>query len=64
MTFAAFDNLTGWKRRLATNGLALAAGLLAALAHPPFGFLPGFLIAFTVVWLGQRRGGDEPPAAD
>ena len=29
----------GWR----TGGLALAAGASAALAHPPFGFLPGLL---------------------
>jgi apolipoprotein N-acyltransferase len=54
---AAFDNLTGWKRKLATNGLALAAGLLAALAHPPFGFLPGFLGYPLLLWLIDRIDG-------
>ncbi len=57
MTFAAFDKLTGWKRKLATNGLALAAGLLAALAHPPFGFLPGFLGYPLLLWLLDRIEG-------
>lgn len=35
--------LTGWRRRAAVVAVSLAAGALAALAHPPFGFLPGLL---------------------
>lgn len=54
---AAFDALTGWKRKLATNALALAGGLLAALAHPPFGFLPGFLGYPLLLWLVDRIEG-------
>lgn len=54
---AAFDALDGWKRRLATTGLALLAGLLAALAHPPFGFLPGLLGYGLLLWLVDRRQG-------
>ncbi|CAN5226171.1 apolipoprotein N-acyltransferase [soil metagenome] len=30
-----------WRRRFAPAGLAFAGGLLAAAAHPPYGFLPG-----------------------
>lgn len=32
-----------WVERLILIGLGLAAGVLAALAHPPFGFVPGIL---------------------
>lgn len=43
--------LTGrWSR----IGLALAAGVLAALVHPPFGFLPG-LIAYPLLMLLAER---------
>ena len=37
-------------------GLALAAGVLAALVHPPFGFLPG-LIAYPLLMLLAERSG-------
>nr|WP_246263602.1 apolipoprotein N-acyltransferase [Caulobacter soli] len=37
-----------WAR---TRGLALLAGLAAALAHPPFGFLPGLLGYAVLLWL-------------
>ena len=33
----------GWRTGWAAWGLALAAGLAAGLAHPPFGILPGLL---------------------
>ncbi|MDQ0465206.1 apolipoprotein N-acyltransferase [Caulobacter ginsengisoli] len=33
------------------RGLALAAGLAAALAHPPFGLLPGLLGYAVLLWL-------------
>ncbi|HYG28473.1 MAG TPA: apolipoprotein N-acyltransferase [Caulobacteraceae bacterium] len=39
-----------WRYRLA----ALAAGLGAALAHPPFGFLPGLLGYALLLWLSDR----------
>lgn len=61
MILPAFDALTGWNRKLATNGLALAAGLLAALAHPPFGFLPGFLGYPLLLWLVDRIEGPRRP---
>ena len=35
--------LPQWNSRWPTAGLSLAAGLAAALAHPPFGVLPGLL---------------------
>ncbi|KPF84821.1 acyltransferase [Brevundimonas sp. AAP58] len=37
-------------------GLALTAGVLAALVHPPFGFLPG-LIAYPLLMLLAERSG-------
>ena len=42
----------------ASTGLALAAGALAALAHPPFGFLPGLLGYALLLFLV-----DQAPAA-
>ena len=39
MNLPALPRLTPWRAR----GLALLAGLAAALAHPPFGLLPGLL---------------------
>ncbi len=45
--------LTGrWSR----IGLALASGVLAALVHPPFGFLPG-LVAYPLLMLLSERSG-------
>lgn len=47
--------------RLGRIGLALAAGAAAALAHPPFGFLPGLLGYALLMFLAERatsvRGG-------
>jgi len=47
--------------RLGRVGLALAAGAAAALAHPPFGFLPGLLGYALLMFLAERstsaRGG-------
>ena len=45
--------LTGRWSRL---GLALGAGVLAALVHPPFGFLPG-LVAYPLLMLLAERSG-------
>ncbi|HEX6860314.1 MAG TPA: apolipoprotein N-acyltransferase [Caulobacteraceae bacterium] len=42
-----------WTYRL----LALVAGAAAALAHPPFGFLPGLLGYALLLWLTDRSGG-------
>lgn len=39
------------------RGLALAAGLAAALAHPPFGLLPGLLGYAALLWLADRAPG-------
>jgi apolipoprotein N-acyltransferase len=36
------------------RGLALAAGLAAALAHPPFGLLPGLLGYALMLWLADE----------
>ena len=47
--------------RFGRIGLALAAGAGAALAHPPFGFLPGLLGYALLMFLAERstsvRGG-------
>lgn len=40
--------------RLGRIGLALAAGTAAALAHPPFGFLPGLLGYALLMFLAER----------
>ena len=47
MNLPALPKLTPWRAR----GLALLAGLAAALAHPPFGFLPGLLGYAVLLWL-------------
>jgi apolipoprotein N-acyltransferase len=52
--------LTGRKRGLAVVGLALLAGLLAALAHPPFGFLPGVAGYPLLMWTVDRVEGPRP----
>lgn len=57
MTFDPFAGLEGWKLRLARGVAALACGLLAALAHPPFGFLPGLLGYAGLLWLVDRAEG-------
>jgi apolipoprotein N-acyltransferase len=52
----ALPKLTPWRAR----GLALAAGLTAALAHPPFGFLPGLLGYAVLMWLLDAVDGPRP----
>ena len=47
MNLPALPKLTPWRAR----GLALLAGLAAALAHPPFGILPGLLGYAVLMWL-------------
>lgn len=42
--------------RFARVGLALAAGIAAALAHPPFGVLPGLLAYPLLMILAERSG--------
>ena len=42
-----------WRDRL----LALVAGAAAALAHPPFGMLPGLLGYALMLWLADRAAG-------
>lgn len=44
-------------RRLAPGAAALAAGLAAAFAHPPFGFLPGLLGFGALMLLAERARG-------
>jgi apolipoprotein N-acyltransferase len=52
----ALPKLTPWRAR----GLALAAGLAAALAHPPFGVLPGLLGYAALLWLLDAIDGPRP----
>ncbi len=56
MSLAALPKLTPWRAR----GLALAAGLAAALAHPPFGILPGLLGYAILLWLLDAIDGPRP----
>ena len=56
MTLPALPKLTPWRAR----GLALLAGLAAALAHPPFGFLPGLLGYAVLLWLLDAIDGPRP----
>lgn len=56
----AMPVLAGWRRRIAVAAAALAAGLFAALAHPPFGFLPGLLGYALLMVLAERT---EAPRA-
>ena len=46
--------------RLPSWGLPLLAGALAALAHPPFGLLPGLLGYGLLMILAERTGPDRP----
>jgi apolipoprotein N-acyltransferase len=52
----ALPKLTPWRAR----GLALLAGLAAALAHPPFGILPGLLGYAVLLWLLDAVDGPRP----
>jgi len=56
VTLPALPKLTPWRAR----GLALLAGLAAALAHPPFGFLPGLLGYAVLLWLLDAIDGPRP----
>jgi apolipoprotein N-acyltransferase len=44
----------------APRGAAVAAGLAAAFAHPPFGFLPGLLGYAVILWLVDGAAADRP----
>ena len=48
--------LRPWQATLA----ALAAGVLAALAHPPFGFLPGLLGYALLMYLVDQAPAERP----
>lgn len=48
---------------LSRGGLALCAGLAAALAHPPFGVLPGLLGFALLLRLGDQAGPERPLAS-
>jgi len=52
----ALPKPTPWRVR----GLALLAGLAAALAHPPFGILPGLLGYAVLLWLLDTIDGPRP----
>jgi len=52
----ALPKPTPWRVR----GLALLAGLAAALAHPPFGVLPGLLGYAVLLWLLDTIDGPRP----
>jgi apolipoprotein N-acyltransferase len=52
----ALPKLTPWRAR----GVALLAGLAAALAHPPFGILPGLLGYAVLLWLLDAIDGPRP----
>ena len=56
MNLPILPKLTPWRAR----GLALAAGLAAALAHPPFGILPGLLGYAVLLWLLDAVDGPRP----
>ncbi|MBC7667002.1 MAG: apolipoprotein N-acyltransferase [Gemmatimonadaceae bacterium] len=56
MNLPACPRLTPWRAR----GLALLAGLAAALAHPPFGVLPGVLGYAVLLWLLDAIEGPRP----
>ena len=42
------------------RGAAITAGLAAAFAHPPFGFLIGLLGYAAIFWLADRAGPERP----
>ena len=44
----------------AARGAAVAAGLAAAFAHPPFGFLPGLLGYAVILWLCDHAAPAQP----
>ncbi|MEJ2815457.1 apolipoprotein N-acyltransferase [Caulobacter sp. CCG-8] len=56
MNLPALPKSTPWRVR----GLALLAGLAAALAHPPFGILPGLLGYAVLLWLLDTIDGPRP----
>jgi apolipoprotein N-acyltransferase len=47
-------------RTWAPRGAAVLAGLAAAFAHPPWGFLPGLLGYAAVMWLADRADAARP----
>ena len=57
LEFPRLDQLSGWRLRLANILLSLAAGLGCALAHPPFGIVPGMLGYALLLWLVDRAEG-------
>ena len=56
MNLPPLPPLTPWRAR----SLALLAGLAAALAHPPFGILPGLLGYAVLLWLLDAVDGPRP----
>ncbi len=51
---------SGARREWAARGGALAAGLAAAFAHPPFGILPGLLGYAALLWLCDQADPARP----
>jgi len=49
-----------WAATWAPRGAAIAAGLAAAFAQPPFGFLPGLLGYAAMLWLCDRADPERP----
>jgi len=49
-----------WAATWAPRGAAIAAGLAAAFAQPPFGFLPGLLGYAVMLWLCDRADPERP----
>ena len=59
-SFLTLPALTGWRRRAAVIATSLLAGAAAALAHPPFGLLPGLLGYALLLVLADRSDGERP----
>ena len=59
-SFLTLPALTGWRRRAAVIATSLLAGAAAALAHPPFGLLPGLLGYAILLVLADRSDGERP----
>jgi len=48
------------RRRLLVAAIAVCAGIAAALAHPPWGVLPGLLGYGVMLWLADRSAPQKP----
>ena len=52
--------MSPFARTWGPRGAAVAAGLAAAFAHPPFGFLPGLLGYAVILWLVDQAEAERP----